>query len=928
MKITPLALPLLAGALCCSGLVHGQTITPCGTDEVRRQLIQQNPDLLRQEAEYELGLQEYLQMKAGLRNDADTVVYVLPIVFHVLYDPTAAGDGHNISDNQVYQAMNVLNRDYAKLNSDTTEICCGFNSITTNARIRFQLATKDPYGNCTNGIDRITTLRSTDAQDFSKLDPWFREHYINIWVVNTLAGDHDFSPAGYSQLPPNVQDPMGALRDGVILLNNYTGDNGTSNPFTSRTLTHELGHFLNLSHTWGNTNAPGVACGDDGVEDTPVTKGHDSCYSTDLYDSFCSWQPVQASYTFQDVTTSSGTTDPTPPPTAHTTTPDELALTFSQPVATGVSANSTQAGSFSFSNWGTGAANGDSLYSQLTGQISTSKYYTFTVTPQTGKSMTLTSIQFKLGRSASGPRTFAVRTSVGGYAANLAAVVAPADTAGLSVQANNVFFIRRDTTGIIYTATVNTPMTGTQTAPPPFLNLNTPVTFRIYAWNAEDTDGDFTVDDLSVVGNYGIIENTQNFMEYSYCSHMFTNGQRDRMRATLNSNVSQRSNLWTDANHLYTGTKGNEVGCAPEADFYTRNQFVCPGTSMQFKANVKRATVTAWSWTFDGGTPATSTLENPTVSFSTPGPHSVSLTVANSYGANTVTKWNGAYVGANYSEAGNPLQEPFNNQNDFNRWAVQNLENNQSYWHWTNAAGHDAPGCAILNASQSYTLIQDMFQPNNFHDIDNLVTPSIAMPFLNGINLSFWYAYSTQTGVPEDITEKLTVYASTNCGKTWMQRLQLTGSQLITAGVRSAGYVPVANEWRQASINLPSLYANEHVRLKFEFTSGRYSNDLFIDDVNINGANVGIAEAAQGGGLGLYPNPASSNLTVVMDLAGASTGTLSFLDMTGRLIHSEQVRAGTERLELDLAKMGLSSGVYFVRLQHANGQRTERLVVR
>jgi len=118
------------------------------------------------------------------------------------------------------------------------------------------------------------------------------------------------------------------------------------------------------------------------------------------------------------------------------------------------------------------------------------------------------------------------------------------------------------------------------------------------------------------------------------------------------------------------------------------------------------------------------------------------------------------------------------------------------------------------------------------------------------------------------------------------------------------------------------------VRLKFEFTSGRYSNDLFIDDVNINGANVGIAEAAQGGGLGLYPNPASSNLTVVMDLAGASTGTLSFLDMTGRLIHSEQVRAGTERLELDLAKMGLSSGVYLVRLQHANGQRTERLVVR
>ena len=266
--VRPLTTWLLFGATLPA---MAQTVKPCGTDEVRSRMILENPDLLRQENSYELGLQEYLQVKAGERDDADTVVYVLPVVFHILYDPSTTSDNHNISDDQVFQAVNVMNRDFAKLNADTNQICCGFNSIAANSRIQFQLATKDPFGHCTNGINRITSLRSSQASNFSKLQPWFREHYLNIWVVNSMASMGDFAPAGFSQFPPDVQDASGALRDGVILLHNYTGETGTSSVFTSRTLTHEVGHYLNLSHTWGNSNAPGVSCGDDGVDDTPMT---------------------------------------------------------------------------------------------------------------------------------------------------------------------------------------------------------------------------------------------------------------------------------------------------------------------------------------------------------------------------------------------------------------------------------------------------------------------------------------------------------------------------------------------------------------------------------------------------------------------------------------------------------------------------------
>ncbi|MBK7286472.1 MAG: T9SS type A sorting domain-containing protein [Flavobacteriales bacterium] len=98
--------------------------------------------------------------------------------------------------------------------------------------------------------------------------------------------------------------------------------------------------------------------------------------------------------------------------------------------------------------------------------------------------------------------------------------------------------------------------------------------------------------------------------------------------------------------------------------------------------------------------------------------------------------------------------------------------------------------------------------------------------------------------------------------------------------------------------------------------------------MNIEGTNVGIDELSQSGGMSLMPNPASNSLTVALDMAGAPTGTLTFLDMTGRSVYSQAVYANEEQLHFDLGKMGLTSGVYLVRLKHANGQRVERLVVR
>ncbi|MBK7286475.1 MAG: hypothetical protein IPI95_04840 [Flavobacteriales bacterium] len=119
MKLFPLVLSLTtASALLTTGALHAQSQQWCGIDAARQVLISENPDLLHQAAEYELGLQAYLQARAGLRDDEDTVVYHIPIVFHVLYDPSSLSDAHNVSDAAIYNAVNQLNIRYRKQNAD------------------------------------------------------------------------------------------------------------------------------------------------------------------------------------------------------------------------------------------------------------------------------------------------------------------------------------------------------------------------------------------------------------------------------------------------------------------------------------------------------------------------------------------------------------------------------------------------------------------------------------------------------------------------------------------------------------------------------------------------------------------------------------------------------------------------------------------
>ena len=345
------------------------------------------------------------------RNKKRGTIYTIPLVFHVLHN----GGSENISDAQIFSALTILNTDYRLKNTDANDVEPEFSGMPADVEFEFALATIAPNGACFNGITRtFTSDTTTDGNQQLQLiktgnnvykGEWSGNQYLHIYVVKTTqyGAGYTFNPFGSGK----------SMSNGIWISNDYVGNIGTSTSFHSRALTHEIGHFFNLMHTWGGTNSPGVACGDDDVTDTPETKG--SATYCPLNDNSC-----------------------------------------------------------------------------------------------------------------------------------------------------------------------------------------------------------------------GVKANVENYMDYSYCSKMFTPGQADRMRTAVLSSVGGRNNLWSSDNLAAVGVT-NPPLCS--ANFSPSSTQVCSGNTVTF-SDLSYNAPTTWNWSFPGGTPSSSSDQNPTVTYTTPGKYSVSLTVS----SNGVTK--------------------------------------------------------------------------------------------------------------------------------------------------------------------------------------------------------------------------------------------------------------------------------------------------
>ena len=189
----------------------------------------------------------------------------IPTVVHVVYKRNR----ENVSKAQINSQIAVLNKDFRATNPDRGNVPDAWKGLVADAKVKFALARRDPDGKATNGVTRTKTERDSfgtgDAvktRSGGGIPPWPTNRYLNIWVCNLGGG-----LLGYAQFPGGP-----ARTDGVVILYSAFGTQGAVQaPFDrGRTTTHEVGHWLNLRHIWGDT----LDCsGGDRCPDTPNAEG-------------------------------------------------------------------------------------------------------------------------------------------------------------------------------------------------------------------------------------------------------------------------------------------------------------------------------------------------------------------------------------------------------------------------------------------------------------------------------------------------------------------------------------------------------------------------------------------------------------------------------------------------------------------------------
>lgn len=691
-KITQLLSALFLTVLTFN-FATAQEVQLCSTTEMMNKYFNEHPSLKQAylEQEQASALADQVAFANGYKEgDGKSMlpVYIVPVVFHILH----VGGPENISDAQIFDQMRILNEDFRKLNADTSGIVPSFTGIAADSEIEFRLAQKDPLGNCTNGIDRIYSSETNIGDDGSKLNQWPRNKYLNIWVVKTITS----GAAGYAYLPGTTI----AANDGIVILSTYIGSIGSGSVTRSRALTHEIGHYLNLLHPWGNGSVGTDCSGSDVVSDTPSTMGWSSCNLS-------------------------------------------------------------------------GATCGSTL------------------------------------------------------------------------------------------------------------------------------------------------DNVQNFMEYAYCSNMFTAGQKTRMRTALTSTISSRNNLWTTANLTATGVSTPAVLCL--ADFQSSDAVnaVCQGDSLTFTDLSWNGNPTGWAWTFAGGTPGTSTDSMPVITYNTPGVYNVSLTVSNGSGSVNATKTSYITVYPNTATYAVPIySEGFEGSAVPNvDWNVRNATTGTNTWTQTStAAATGTKSVRIVNAST--------YDGN----IDELISPSIDMTAIAGTpSLTYKVAHAQKTSTSAD---KLQVYVSTTCGQSWSLRQTLTGASLSTAGVISASFVPTASQWVTKTLSFTSLATETSLFVMFKFTSDA-GNNIYLDDINIMG-NVGVDELANNINFNMYPNPTEENTIISFNLSENKETAITVYDVLGKEIanvYNGNLNAGEHQYSIAENKK-LSSGIYFVKLTIGGESFTKKLIVK
>jgi len=419
-------------------------------------------------------------------------------------------------------------------------------------------------------------------------------------------------------------------------------------------------------------------------------------------------------------------------------------------------------------------------------------------------------------------------------------------------------------------------------------------------------------------------DNVQNIMDYSSCPIMFTYGQKDVMRATLNASLSGRNNLWSEANLIATGTNNDYVHelCVPIAEFGADETQTCANSSIELFDFSYNGDVETWYWTFEGGTPANSTDSAVEVIYENPGVYDVTLTVSNAAGENTITKTDLITIIDTYAGFSLPMAESFedasfpeNTENETKNWIIE--AGSDETWEYTDSASATGTGSVRIKNQ----LITD-------ETLNTLVSPNINLrdftPESISFNLAFVYRTSSSNG-------ELKIYISKNCGINWQLVYAKSGNQLVTNvhDYITDSFTPASDEWRQETISNSTFENEDHIMIKF-VNKSLGGNYLYIDDVVINKI-VGVEEPGFGKSirhLQIFPNPFIDDATISYSLSEKQKLSFEVFSLIGKQLgkYSIDQDAGEYNMYLSDIIPDLNSGIFMIKLSTGNKSATRRII--
>jgi PKD repeat protein len=396
-----------------------------------------------------------------------------------------------------------------------------------------------------------------------------------------------------------------------------------------------------------------------------------------------------------------------------------------------------------------------------------------------------------------------------------------------------------------------------------------------------------------------IIDNVQNFMDYAYCARMFTEGQKQRVHAALNSPIAQRNNLWTSQNLLETGITANIGLC--KADFKINRHLACTGELVQY-TDVSFHGVNSWHWNF--GDQQTSIIQNPQHAYVNPGRYDVSLSVSDGINNLSKSKHNALVILPDTGQS-LPFYEDFEYRDSIWQTGLHPFSEHDINWTLFQGAGSNGNQCAVLLCNDDTLSYQY-----------SMYTPALDLRNVQQPVFSFKYAFARNNSTNKD---NLKVKISKDCGQYWLTRLSITDT-LATAPDTLISFIPNDNEWKQVKIkNIPPSFFTENVVFKIEFTSSG-GNNFYVDEINVyDEATIGLEEYSASNTWHVFPNPTNDYVSITSE---NMIEEWKIITISGK----ELMSGANNNHNIQISLHHIPSGIYLIGIHTENGYSWKKII--